>query len=346
MNAMRIQQSIISILFVMIISGCTKDLVLSGEATKPFLVIEGRISNMWGPYYVRVTRTTGVGGNSGGSFEARDSVEAITNALVIITDDTGVKDTLIPGQQSMDQYTWYIRDSVHFRDLTIDSVFTTVRDRMTTHGRGFYQTTKLQGKPGHTYYLEVQIGDSIFRSSAYMPPVPELEGTEWVKDTTVSGFPNSGPIPVAWFKDPPNEKNYYAFYTNWTINAYRYDYSLRNNPHIGTFNLYDFYCFDDQLLKPGLNRLAIRDAHFGTYHEKPFTPIDYYNYHYVRPYPIQIRLHSLTKETYEYFNTAFKQLDVNGKIYKPTPISVHGNISGGALGLFYATHVSDKMLRP
>lgn len=342
---MRIQQSIISILFVMIITGCTKNLVLNPEATKPLLVIEGRISNMWGPYYVRITRSTGVGGNSGGSLQGRDSAEAVTNALVIITDDTGVKDTLIPGQQSIDQYTYHVRDTVYYRDITIDSVFNTVNNRFMTHGRGFYQTTKLRGKPGHTYYLEVQIGDSIFRSSAYMPPVPELERLEWVKDTTFSPYSNSGPVPVAWFKDPPNEKNYYAFYTNWLINAYRYDYSLRLAT-VGTFSLEDFYCFDDKLLKADVNRLVVRKSPFGTYLGKPFTPVDFYQYGYIPPFPIQIRLHSLTKEVYEYFNTSFKQLDVNGKIYKPTPISVHGNISGGALGLFYATTISDKLLYP
>ena len=342
---MRIQLSIVSILFVMIITGCTKDLVLSGEATKPLLVIEGRISNMWGPYYVRISRSTGLGGNSGGSLEGRDSAEAVTNALVIITDDTGVKDTLIPGQQSIDQYTYYLRDSLYFRDITIDSVFNTVSNRYMTHGRGFYQTTKLQGKPGHTYYLEVQIGDSIFRSSAYMPPVPELERLEWVKDTTVSPYPNSGPVPVAWFKDPPNEKNYYAFYMNWLINAYRYDHALPVAYH-RTLAWEELYWFDDKFLKADVNRVAVLQLPFETWHEEPFTPIGYYNYRYIPPFPIQIRLHSLTKEVYEYFNTAFKQLDVNGKIYKPTPISVHGNISSGALGLFYATSVSDKLLYP
>jgi hypothetical protein len=345
MSTMRIQQSIVSILFVMIITGCTKDLVLNPEATKPLLVIEGRISNMWGPYYVRITRSTGVGSNSSGSLQRRDSAEAVTNALVIITDDTGVKDTLIPGQQSIDQYTYHVRDTVYFRDITIDSVFTTRSDLITTHGRGYYQTTKLLGKPGHTYYLEVQIGDSIFRSSAYMPPVPELERIEWVKDTTLSPSRNSGPVPVVWFKDPPNEKNYYAFYTNWSINAYRYDYSTRTS-NVGTFYLGDFYCFDDKLLKADVNRLVVRKAFFETGREEPFTPTDFFHYTYIPPFPIQIRLHSLTKEVYEYFNTSFKQLDVNGKIYKPTPVSVHGNISSGALGLFYATAISDKLLYP
>ncbi|WP_315816961.1 DUF4249 family protein [Paraflavitalea speifideaquila] len=72
----------------------------------------------------------------------------------------------------------------------------------------------------------------------------------------------------------------------------------------------------------------------------------YWDHPNVRPRhnPVQIRLHALTKETYDYFNVLNRQLEVNGNIYKPAPASAHGNISGGALGFFYATTISDKVL--
>jgi hypothetical protein len=212
---MRIQQYIVSILFVMTITGCIKDFDLDPEAVKPLYVIEGRISNMWGPYYVRITKSTGLVANPEPGVPGRDSAEAVKNALVIITDDTGIKDTLIPGTSTIDQYVYYFRDSVTYRALAIDSVFATVRNITTTHERGYYQTTRLKGMQGHTYYLEVHIGDTIFRSSAYMPPVPELERTELVRDTALAPYLNRGAVPVAWFKDPPNEKNYYGLYARF-----------------------------------------------------------------------------------------------------------------------------------
>lgn len=72
----------------------------------------------------------------------------------------------------------------------------------------------------------------------------------------------------------------------------------------------------------------------------------YWNSPYTRTdrFPKQIRLYSLTREAYEYFNILNKQLEINGNIYKPAPASARGNISGGALGLFYATGISDKLL--
>lgn len=346
---MRIQQYIVSILFVMNITGCTKDFNLDPEAAKSLYVIEGKISNMWGPYYVRITKSTGLIADPDPYSPTRDSAEAVLNALVIITDDTGIKDTLIPGPSTIDRYVYYFRDSANFNDFTIDSVFTTVGDRATTHERGFYQTTKLQGKPGHTYYLEVHIGDTIFRSSAYMPPVPALEHVE-LRDTTLSPYLNSGVIPVAYFKDPPDEKNYYALNYTYSLHAYRYDYSLAPGIYSGvTFSVFSWYVFDDKFLTTDMNAIPVRIYPNNVQHSN--LPEGYYpywntNYAISNRFPRQIRLHALTKETHDYFNTIYKQLENNGNIYKPVPTSARGNISGGALGLFYATTISDKLLSP
>ena len=346
---MRIHQYIVSILFVMTITGCAKDFHLDPEATKPLYVIEGRISNMWGPYYVRITKSTGLVADPDPYSPTRDSAEAVLNALVIITDDTGIKDTLIPCPPTIDRYVYYFRDSVEYRDLTIDSVFTTVGDRSTLHERGHYQTTKLKGQPGHTYYLEVHIGDTIFRSSAYMPPAPALEHVA-LRDTTLSPYLNSGTIPVAYFKDPPDEKNYYALNYTYTLHAYRYDHWLGPGIYSGvTFSVFSWYVFDDKFLTTDVNAIPVRIYPNNVQHS--FLPEGHYPY-WNSPYtisnrfPKQIRLHALTRETYDYFNTVYKQLENNGNIYKPTPASARGNISGGALGLFYATTISDRLLYP
>jgi hypothetical protein len=336
---MRIQQYIFSIFFVMTITGCTKDFKLDSKAAQPLIVIEGRISNMWGPYYVRITRSGGFEANPDPYAPYHDSAEAVKNALVIITDDTGIKDTLVPGTSTIDRWVYYFRDSVTYSESSIDSVFTTVGDRSTTLERGYYQTTKIKGQPGHTYYLEVQIGDTVFRSSAYMPAVPVLERTEWMLDSTLSQYyqyPRL--IPVAWFKDPPGEKNYYGI--NWTgpIHGYRYDHFLAPGMYSGvTFNAYPYYVFDDRSLTGDLNRVPARiiPMNLGNYVDAPWR--------FYSPAPNPVRLYAFTKEAYDYFNITYRQLEYNGNIYKPAPTSARGNISGGALGLFYATGISDKL---
>ncbi|WP_315816960.1 DUF4249 family protein [Paraflavitalea speifideaquila] len=212
--------------FAITIASCTRNFELAPQAAKPKYVIEGRISNMWGPYYVRVTKSAGFVVDPDPYFPYRDSAEPVKNALVIITDDAGVKDTLIPSPHSIDRYVYYFRDSTQFSDSNIDSVFTNVDDRATTNERGFYQSRKIKGQSGHTYYLEVQIGDTVFRSSAYMPRVPALESVGWARDTMLSPYLNKGLIPVARFKDLPNEKNYYGLNFSYSLHAYRYDHFL------------------------------------------------------------------------------------------------------------------------
>jgi hypothetical protein len=344
---MRIQSIIVSILFVMSITGCTKGFNVAQESAKPLYVIEGRVSNMWGPYYVRVTKSTGLAVNPDPSFPWRDSAEAVKNALVIITDDAGIKDTLIPSPPTIDRYVYYFRDSINYTGL--DSVFTTVGDRATTHDRGYYQTTKIKGVPGHSYRLEVQINDTVFQSSAYMPPVAPLERVEWVRDTTLSPYLNSGTVAVAWFKDPPKENNYYALKWSGSLHAYRYDYFLAPGIYSqATFSVLPYYVFDDKLLTGEVNSAAVRELPMNV--QYPLVPeghypyVDYYPYVRYNRNPFQIRLHSLTKEAYDYFNTTNKQLETNGNIYKPAPASARGNISGGALGLFYATTISDRLI--
>lgn len=346
---MRIQLCIASFLFVMIITGCSKEFELDPQAVEPLYVIEGRISNMWGPYYVRITKSAGLVANPDPYFPWHDSAEAVTNALVIITDDAGIKDTLIPGPPTIDRYVFYFRDSTNFSDLNIDSVFTTVEGLENKHERGYYQTTKIKGQPGHTYHLQIQIGDTIFQSSAYMPPVPALETVGWARDTTLSPYLNSGLIPIARFKDPPTEKSYYALNINYSLHAYRYDYFLAPGIYAqATYSALPYYVFDDKFLTTGVNTIPVRLMPLNVQHDLlPAGHYPYWDYYpYVRPAhnPVQIRLHALTKETYDYFNVLNRQLEINGNIYKPAPASASGNISGGALGFFYATTITDKVL--
>jgi hypothetical protein len=57
-----------------------------------------------------------------------------------------------------------------------------------------------------------------------------------------------------------------------------------------------------------------------------------------------VKLCALTKNAYEYFDALNRQLQNDGNIYQPVPASAIGNISGGALGLFWATSVSYKLV--
>jgi hypothetical protein len=315
--------------FVLILTaaGCAKDFNLNLDNTTPLYVIEGRISNLEGPYFVRITKTS-----NQLSLGVRDSAEAVTGALVILSDNTGTKDTLIPVDQSRITRYWYILRP----DGSLDSMADNFESAFYTRERGYYQTTRIKGTPGHTYHLEVQTGQETFHADAYMPYVPALDSAE-IKETAVIPEGAKGLLPFVYFKEPDNEKNYYLLQFN-DATDFRYDIPERYG-YWGAY--FPFYVVDDKILPSYVNGLAVRVIFSG---HSSYSGSNYFS---ISPNNTQqVKLSSLTKEAYEYFKVLISQFEDDGNAYKPVPASAAGNISGGALGLFYATHVSYKLVRP
>lgn len=322
----------------MIVAGCTKDFHLDMGDVKTKYAIEGRISNMWGPYFVRVTKSDGFVKIPQEWSPYPDSAEPVKNALVIISDDMGVIDTLIPVPPSVTRWYWnYNVIDTNHSSAYIDSFYLPDSNYFINFERGYYQTTKIAGAAGHTYRLRVEIGDEVFESSAYMPHVPVLEHARYV-DTVLSPYVNSGDIPMAHFRDFPDEKNFYML-SNHVIQYYRYDIPI--NGAMGNYlSSLPYYVFDDKLLSPGLNAVPVRHTMNNDHHDPTYI-------HNVAPqYPVMVVLRSLTEDTYNYFIQMHKQYNNDGNIYKPAPASVQGNISGGAFGYFFASEVSYKFIYP
>jgi hypothetical protein len=103
---------------------------------------------------------------------------------------------------------------------------------------------------------------------------------------------------------------------------------------------YPFYVLDDKTLPPYVEGLGMRVIVSARYQYGD-------NYPYSKPgEPKQVKLSSLTKEAYEYLNVQGKQFENDGNIYKPVPATPKGNISGNALGLFWASQISYKLVMP
>jgi hypothetical protein len=322
----------------MLTTGCLKAFDLDHSGAQPLLVVQGRISSLQGPYLVRITRSANqVNYRTVPGLAGIDSAEAVKDALVIISDDMGVRDTLVRPESVTIRRYHYTYDYPHFE---FDSVLQDVNTFVYTSDRGYYQTTKIRGIPGHTYYLEVHTGGQKFEASAYMPPVAPLDSAA-LKDTIVDRFGTRAWLPLVWFREPQYEKNYYQLQFN-DIAAYPYDY--------GT-NIYDLHHFfryhlaDDRILSANVNGLGIRipqSSHYlyppGGVYESVIDSVPHFGY--------QIKLTSLTKGSFNYFSQVIAQFQDDGNVYKPTSASAKGNISGGALGLFYATDVSYKLIVP
>lgn len=321
---------------VLLLTACTKEYNFKLADTKPLYVIEGRISDLRGPHFIHITKSTHLFGYPAVHTHDADSFEAVQGAEVIITDDMGTVDTLIPAFDRLPR--WHYT----YNDRKYDSIyynFLNARHREITAKRGYYQTTKIQGKPGHTYQLHVRIGDSTFQASAYMPPVPTLDSAAVKQDTIVNAAGDKGHLPLAWFKEPQNEKNYYMLQF--------YPHILEHPFNTFTWESNDYnsipFVVDDNILPPYVNGLSVQLIWPDSY---PYPGPGPYKNFFPDRYASQIRLSSLTKEAYEYFNVLRKQLQADGNIYKPVPASAYGNISGGALGLFWASNISYKLIFP
>lgn len=314
---------------VILFAACTKDYDFKLKDTQPLYVIEGRISDLKGPYYIHITKSTNSLGFPLVHTQDADSFDAVQGAEVIIKDDMGTVDTLIPAVDVLPRMLYF------YNNHQLDSQVRAYPSKLLTAKRGYYQTTKIHGSPGHTYQLYVRIGDSTFHASAYMPRVTNLDSAALKSDTVVNAAGDLGNLPLAWFKEPTNEKNYYMLQYYPHITEHPYDAFLIE------YNDYNSIPFvvDDKILQPYVNGLSVQLITPDSYPYPgagPYLTYPYYGFH--------IRLSSLTKEAYEYFSVLRKQLQTDGNVYKPTPASATGNVNGGALGFFWASSISYKLV--
>jgi hypothetical protein len=154
------------LLFALLIclSSCEKVIDLKLDDNSNSIVIEGNITNQAGPYYVKVTKSV--------NFTAPNNYPSISNATVVITDNTGQRDTLT--------YTPNLG----------------------------YKTNTLQGIVGRTYTLFVNAEGKNYTAVSTMPQRVSLDTLRLI-GVTFAGISNKEVIPI--FTDPQVLGNNYQF---------------------------------------------------------------------------------------------------------------------------------------
>ena len=296
------------------LASCTEefDLELKGE---PKLVIEMQITNAPPPYFIQLTKSKACYGApiEYNKYERfwweKSDYEMVCDALVIVSDDCGVIDTLELCPDSV--LFWAEYDQEYHLD---------------EYGRpgsnGYYRTTRIEGVPGHKYNLRVEWQGNIYTAECKMPKAVEIDTVtsyreaDKFKDGAGAGF-----IPYLWFHDDPTTPNYYLFEmsiyggSTWGINIMS-DEQLNSDDICGI----DAYSGE---APDGFTRNTIVS---GTNTSKEMG-LD------------KVSLYSVTKEVYEYYSSLIKQIRYDGGVYTPSPASAPTNIKGGALGVFNAASV-------
>ena len=270
---------------------------LSLDHTEPRVIIKGMITDSVGPYFVNLSYST----NDLSAHWDFDSIgnryygniNRIKNALVIMSNDLGLKDTLVP--------------RISYSGGTID---------------GEYQTTRIRGEVGRTYYLDVTINGKNYHAESTMQKCPDI-------DTVVCEFMKgdfgkaNGFIPIAFLSE--KDKIPSLFLTicgsfvepsvnNLMIGTYSAVYP---SPDISPNQTSVYYMYNQTSTNRfGYDRFMMNEGWFA----------DYY-----------LEFYSLDNQAYYFYKTAFEQLQNDGGNFKVSPYTPLGNFSNGAIGLFQAS---------
>ncbi len=166
----------IVILALLVIGGssCEKVIFIDLNKANPQMVIEGVVTDQPGPYVVVLSK-------SGNYFEPSLYFPPVTHALVIITEDKGISDTLREVQD------------------------------------GTYLTSKIIGTSGRTYDMKVVADGNEYDAASTMPEKIKIDSVYATPLKEADG--DRGYYVNVMFKDPPQQGNYYclSLHTNLMI---------------------------------------------------------------------------------------------------------------------------------
>lgn len=157
--------------FVILLHSCTEVIDIDLNTAAEQLVVQGDISTKAGPHFVQLNKSV--------NFDEQNNFPAVTDATIIIKDNTGNSETL-------------------------------------THiGEGKYSTNTISGVLGRTYTLEIYQGGKVYTASSTIPLDEVSIDSIYTRISTFGREPSNRLVPV--FTDPLGKENYYRF--TYSINS-------------------------------------------------------------------------------------------------------------------------------
>lgn len=159
-----IQQLILLLLVLIAFSSCESVIEPDLKDIDPQLVIEGSVTDTVGPYTLLISRST--------NFNDESQFIGVSNALVVISDDLGVVDT-----------------------LKMDSA-------------GVYHTQKIVGVPGRTYSLRVVVDNKEYTAQSKMPQKTLMDSVYQTEENILG---QTVYFVVNRIQDDPDVANFYRY---------------------------------------------------------------------------------------------------------------------------------------
>ncbi len=180
--------------------------------------------------------------------------------------------------------------------------------KLTDTGNGIYKTTVINGTSGHTYTLQVTIGNKIFTSQSKMPQQVFFD-TVYIQDFI--GFGNATKFANVVLLDPPGKGNTYRFI--------QYKNNIKNNA---------IFIINDEYSDGKPNTILL--AAFNSTDQQELKSKD----------KVLVEMHCIDPILYNYWFSLDQNSSGGNSI--ATPGNAISNITGGALGYFSAHTVQTK----
>lgn len=296
---------------------CEEEFDLDSRQLSDAIALDGLITDENPPYFFRLTHVAPVGLNN------NESEAGVVDALVVVTDETaGVKDTLkLLEPTNLNVVTYY---DYHIGKKEVQSV-----GNSTTDATGMYVTTKIYGIENHRYTLDLYYRGKHHTAQETMAPKTPITDMK-LKEVDL-GVKGKTWAPCISFVNRPNEENYYLFKLNST--------SIRSVRIAGWWrfesghNYWPFSILSDEYLEEKVVDFVVSEG------EKRWGAPGASYPHSDSSY---VCIQSISKACYDCYGEMIKQLRTDGGAYTPRPIGVKSNISGGILGLFRVSALSER----
>lgn len=299
-------------------SSCEEKFDIDSRELSDAIALDGIITNEPPPYFFRLTHVAPLGANEDGG---------VVDAQIVVTDHTaGLKDTL--------QLLTPIREGVatrlnyynyHTKKKSVVSL-----NNFSENADGIYVTTKIYGVENHRYTLDILYRGEHYRAEETMIPKTLITAMT-VKEVDL-GVKGKAWAPCINFVNRPGEDNYYL------LRVYPYSTkSLRvSSPYrfYGGWHSWFYSILSDEYLEENVEDFVVSEGEQG--HGAPGSG-----------YPqgvdsLFVCMQSISKACYDCYGEMIEQLRTDGGAYTPRPVTVRSNISGGVLGLFRVSAISEK----
>ena len=312
-------KTIISIFLSSFLFSCSKEFnLIVPDNNDERVVVQGSITNEEGPYFFKLSLSQKLSSMKDGL--------GISDALIMINDNTGTTDTLKllpPVIQRHPKWLYYFITIKKYSGIN-DTIRLLSDD--TSILKGVYCTTKIQGIVGNTYSLKIVYKTSTIQAQEQMQIVPKIDSVKF-KEQFLEKDGQNYYVPYIYFREPKDQINYYMFNFG-SDNLYNLIY--------GSAHIWNFSILNDTFLTDYISGFNLDDGASPVGHE------DFYYFN--QGDKAKIRMLSLSKNAFDYYQALLKQFENDGGAYSPTPASPPTNLTGNALGYFRVSAVSENDL--